>query len=133
MKTSKIKAIQANGTYKSNYGLLYKFEYELEDGTVINANHKTLQSPFNDGDEVEYEIKGTKDGFTWGTVKKPQEQTKDDSYVKGIEVGHAINNAVNMLCAGLTFDDVPGETSTGNKIYLYAKHIMVIAEKLKNE
>jgi len=67
----KIVSIQGNGTWDSPYGLLYSFEYEFERGAVLSANHKTSSSPFNVGDVVEYEIKGTKNGRSWGKVNKP--------------------------------------------------------------
>ena len=41
MKISKVKSVQPNGTWDSQYGTLYKFEYVMEDGAVVNANHKT--------------------------------------------------------------------------------------------
>lgn len=132
MKT-KVKSVQANGTYQNKFGLLYKFDYEFEDGKSLSANHKTQEGNFKPGDEVEYEIKGSNDYGSWGSVSKPKEEfKKNDDYVKGIEVGHAINNAVNMICAGVEFEDVT-TTKTGQKIYEYAKHIMQISEKLKNE
>jgi len=85
MKTSKVKSVQPNGTYDSQYGvddgngnkIMYKFEYEMEDGTVMTAGHKTVQSPFNIGDTVEYEILNT--NFNSGSVKKPQEQFNSNS------------------------------------------------------
>ena len=71
MKISKIKAIQGNGTFESKFGLMYKFEYVMEDGTLVNANHKTEQSPFKVGDTVEYEI--TNAEYNNGKVSKPQD------------------------------------------------------------
>ena len=74
MKQSKVKAVQPNGTWESQHGLFYKYEYTMEDGTVINAQHKS-QTPFNTGELVEYEVKGTNDYGSWGKVGKPQEQS----------------------------------------------------------
>lgn len=76
----KIVSIQGNGTWESPYGLLYSFEYEFERGAVLSANHKTSSSPFNVGDVVEYEIKGTKNGRSWGKVNKPQPEGSNASY-----------------------------------------------------
>lgn len=73
MKTSKVKNVTGNGTYDSQYGLLYKFEYTFEDGQVLNANHKTSDGAFKIGEDVEYEIKGTNDYGSWGKVSKPTE------------------------------------------------------------
>ena len=129
-KTSKIKAIRGDGHWDSPHGTLYKFEYEFEDGQLINAKHKKSESPFNVGDTVEYEITDTK--WNNGKVRRIQEQKKSFD-TKGIEVGHAINNAVNMLCAGVEFDNVDNNLPTGQKIVQYARNIMQIAEKLKSE
>lgn len=74
MKASKVKSVQANGTYNSKFGLLYKFDYEMEDGTAFTANHKTETGNFNIGDQVEYEIKGSNDYGSWGSIKKPEVQ-----------------------------------------------------------
>lgn len=79
MKTSTIKTVTANGTFESKHGLLYKFEYEMVDGTTLSANHKSKDNAFNIGDEVEYEVKGTNDYGSWGTVKKPESDSKASS------------------------------------------------------
>jgi hypothetical protein len=134
-KISKVKSVQGSGTYDSKFGLLYKFEYQMEDNTVLTANHKTENS-FKVGDEVEYEVKGSNDYGSYGSVGKPKEQhqpqkSKDD-YVKGIEVGHAVNNAVNLICAGVELD-VKDVNSNEEKIYKYAKTIMAISNRLKKE
>ena len=65
-----ISAIQGAGTYESPHGLLYSFDYEFDDNTSIRANHKTQQSPFNVGDEVNVTVKGTKEDFSWGQVQR---------------------------------------------------------------
>lgn len=63
--TSKIKSVQQNGTYNStkDNSLIYKHEYQFEDGVVLSAGHKTVQ-PFKAGEEVEYEIR--RDDPTYG-------------------------------------------------------------------
>jgi hypothetical protein len=72
MKTSKIKSVQANGTFEGNYGTMYKFEYQMEDGTILVANHKTPEGAFKVGEEVEYEITRTNEYGNQGKVKRPQ-------------------------------------------------------------
>jgi len=75
---STVKSIQGNGTFTSPHGAplgdgttgFFKFEYQMEDGAIVNANHKTAQSPFKVGDQVEYEI--TNHDHNNGKVKKPQ-------------------------------------------------------------
>lgn len=86
MSLSAVKSVQANGSFPNDYGavqdnpdlphhgqkLLYKFEYEMEDGTIMTANHKTSISPFPEGSEVEYEIVKTHpEHGKSGKVKKP--------------------------------------------------------------
>ena len=66
---SKVKSVQGSGTYENDYGTFYKFEYEMEDGTSLSANHKG-QTPFPVGAEVEYEIRGTNEYGSYGAVKK---------------------------------------------------------------
>ncbi len=59
MAQSKVKHVKGNGDWPNKFGeTMYSFEYELEDGVIGLANHKTLQPKFNPGDSVEY-IKGT--------------------------------------------------------------------------
>jgi len=71
---TKVKSVQANGTYDSDYGTLYKFEYEMEDGTILTANHKAEGGNFKTGEEVEYEVKGESSYGKYGKVSKPQDQ-----------------------------------------------------------
>ena len=141
---SKVKSVQANGTFESQYGAdigngkkgFFKFDYEFEDGTSLAANHKTKETPFPVGTEVEYTIKGSNDYGAYGKVSKaqtPQDKQNRDEYVKGIEAGHAINNAVNLICAGAELDVKNVSGTAEEKIYLYAKKIHSIADRLKKE
>lgn len=65
MGQSKIKTIQANGTWESRNGLMYKFEVELEDGTSGEVSAKT-EDRWKVGDEVQYEVTPSK----WGNRMK---------------------------------------------------------------
>ena len=57
---SKVKSVHPkNETYQSPNGLLYKFNYEMEDGAKLSANHNTEQCTSKAVDEVEYDITGT--------------------------------------------------------------------------
>ena len=85
----KIKSIQGAGDFDSKFGKLYKFKYEMESGESLTANHKTNESPFKVGDEVNYEITGGNDYGNWGKVSKPEDQytapaggNRDDLIVK---------------------------------------------------
>jgi len=68
-----ISAIQGAGTYENKHGLLYSFDYDFDDNTSIRANHKSQESPFKVGDQVNVIVKGTKEDFTWGSVQRKME------------------------------------------------------------
>lgn len=70
---SKVKSAQANGTWDSQYGLMYKYEYVMQDGTVITANHKENKH-YEVGTEVEYEIKRTNSHGNSGSVGLPKDE-----------------------------------------------------------
>ena len=109
METKKITNIQGNGTFENAHGTLYKFVYDFDDKTNISANHKSQLSPHNLGDEVEVEVRGSKDGFTWGAVRKPQNTSYNasasakpnkgfnDDTTKHIVASWAIKTAVQIL------------------------------------
>ena len=67
----KVASIQGAGTYEGQHGTLFSFDYAFEDESTLRANHKTPQSPFKPGDDVDVLVRGSKDGFSWGTVKRP--------------------------------------------------------------
>ena len=133
MKTSKVKAVTGNGTWESNYGLLYKFEYVMEDGQIVNANHKTQDGNFKVGEEVEYEITNTQ--YNNGKVKKPEQSFNGGGYqgnsndnLKGIKIGHALTNAVSLYAA-LGGEGKPRQEA----IKQYAIEIYQLSEELNNE
>ena len=71
-QTKKVTSIQGAGTYEGKHGILYSFDYSFDDETTIRANHKTTAPPFSVGDEVDVIIRGSRDGFSWGQVKRPE-------------------------------------------------------------
>ena len=101
---AKITQISANGHYDHpTHGRLFKQQYVFEDGEEVNANHKSEASPFQVGDAVEYEIKGSNSYGNWGSVRKPDAEGRfsggggreDRSVV--IERSWAMGQAVSML------------------------------------
>ena len=57
LKTSKVKSVQANGTWEGKFGLMYKFEVEMENGNAGEYSSKTKdQEKFVVGEEVQYEF-----------------------------------------------------------------------------
>ena len=61
LKTSKVKNVQANGTWEGKFGLMYKFEVEMEDGNIGEYSSKSKdQDKFVVGKEMDYEYDGGK-------------------------------------------------------------------------
>jgi hypothetical protein len=134
----KVRQIQGAGTYESPHGLLYKFDYTFEDETSISANHKTQQPPFKAGDEVEVVVRGSKDGFSWGQVRKPENtgyntnstsqtsgsyQDKQDIILNEWAIGRAMEWEMNQ--------SPPDRVSLRNAIAL-AKQLKTYAKDLDN-
>lgn len=83
MKT-KVKTVTAAGSFNSQqYGEMFKFKYEFEDGVTMVANHKTNTSPYPAGTEVEYEVKKENEYGKQGTVGKPKDQQQGGGGFKG--------------------------------------------------
>ena len=130
MKTSKIKTIAECKPWTGEKGTVYYHNLAMENGDKINIGKKKELSV---GEELHYEIIGDigQHEYTKAKSVNPQFQKKNDDYVKGIEVGHAINNAVNMVCAGV--DLLPGEEfkTEAHKIYKFAEKVLQISDELK--
>jgi len=126
----KVASIQGAGTYDSKNGLLYKFDYSFEDGSSINANHKTQQAPFKAGDEVVVEERGRKDDFVWGAVRRRQEgfwtgtpekvPYNKSEEIKRIEASWAVNTAVVGL----------GTLKDLDNIESYARELLLMRDRL---
>ena len=62
MKTDKVKSVQANGTWDSKYGLMYKYEVSMENGDTGEYSSTKYSSvtedgfPFPEGKEVSYDF-----------------------------------------------------------------------------
>ena len=55
-KKSKVKSVQANGTWEGNFGMMYKFEVEFENEDSGEYSSKSKdQTKFVEGQEMEYE------------------------------------------------------------------------------
>ena len=68
---SVVAKVTANGVDKGAHGLYYKYEYEMHDGTVLSARHKSEYNKLPEGTEVEYVIRGSNDYGQYGGVSKP--------------------------------------------------------------
>lgn len=127
-QTKKVTSIQGAGTYEGQHGTLYAFDYSFDDETTIRANHKTTAPPFSVGDEVDVMVRGSKDGFSWGTVKRPENlafaskvtsvgkfQDRQDIILNEWSIGRALEWEMNK--------SHPHETSI--------KEAIVLAQQLK--
>tara|TARA_R100000458_G_C8191257_1_gene184899 strand:+ start:356 stop:760 length:405 start_codon:yes stop_codon:yes gene_type:complete len=57
MKNSKVVRVTANGTWEGNYGLMYKFEIEMENGDCGEYSSKSQdQTKFVEGQQTDYEF-----------------------------------------------------------------------------
>lgn len=94
-RVSIVKNVTGNGTWESNHGLLYSFIYEMEDGAIFKANHKT-QNPLELGQEAEY------------TITKQNAQYGDQGKIKKYNpqyAGKSFNNPPTPQKAEITEDD----------------------------
>jgi len=85
-KVSKVKSVQGIGTYTPDNGsLLYKFEYEFEDGMVLSALHKTQEPRFKAGDDAQYTVNGSNPKGSWGKVEKVGYEAKNTNATNGFD------------------------------------------------
>lgn len=133
MKTSKVKSVTGSGMYKD----FHSFEYTMEDGTILKANHKENAPRFPVGSVVDYEITFSNEYGNIGKLHKPQEgspsygggASRSNDNKNGIKIGHAVTNAVSLVCAngrGEYFD-------IKEAVKAYAKMIYQISEELNEE
>ena len=121
IKTSKIKNVQSVGTWESKHDqtLMYKYEYDFEDGGYVQASHKT-PIPYKAGDEVEYQI--THPDKHYGKVNKPKPQfngfkKQQQNSVSSFALSYAKDWCLGIHNAGTTQtpDDVIAVAEVFNK------------------
>lgn len=141
IKTSKVISIQEIKEWASPNGIIYYCSVQLENKDKINIGKK---KPLRLGWEVTYEIleHGQQEYQKAKTpikvdqnIEKPYNNSspKEIDYNKGVKIGHAITNSVNMICAGVEFDDWQNTPTTKDKIKHYSRIILSISEDLNNE
>ena len=73
IKKSKVTNVQSNGTWEGKFGLMYKFEVEMENGDTGEYSSKSKdQDKFVTGQEVEYEFVGGQFPKVKPVYQKPQ-------------------------------------------------------------
>lgn len=122
MKTSKVKNVQGAGTWESQHGLMFKFDYEFEDGTVMQAMHKS-ENHFNIGDEVEYEVKRENEFGKSGKVSKPQQNNFQGGGFKG-KTGSNASFALSYAKDVAGFNIAQGGTFTSKQIIQVADEFL---------
>ena len=119
MKTSKIKNVQGKGSWQADHGLMYSFEYTLENGEVGLAYHKTVEAKYKEGDSVNYEVSKDKQGnnkFSFLTVDKPFNNYSNKKPSQG---SFALSYAKDLLIADkISYDQL---IPTANKFNNWLK------------
>ncbi len=100
MKNGKVKNVQANGTWEGQYGLMYKFEVEFENGDSGQYLSKSQnQTKFVIGQETSYEYTGGKypkvkpvSNFQQNSTS-PKNEKREEYIIKQ----NALTNACNIV------------------------------------
>jgi hypothetical protein len=109
IKKSKVKSVQSNGTWEGQYGIMYKFEVEFEDGSIGEYSSKTQdQTKFVEGEEMEYEFINGKFPKVKPVYQKPDfvsngvsgSYKKDDTVQKMIVKQSSLKSAVDYCSGG---------------------------------
>ena len=139
IKTSKIAEVHKMTPWDGPNGTIIYHWLLMENGDMIDIGKK---KECKVGWDITYQITDTQHKYNKAKAEQPQEGTpaataiqenikrKDDN-LKGIKIGHAITNAVNLL-VGSKFDYSDTSKAEG-VIKAYAKMILKISEELENE
>lgn len=137
MGQSKIKSIQANGTFDGQNGLRYKWEVALDDGSVGEVV-TISEGRWSAGDEVVYEKQETQ----WGVklkLQKPgmsggygggQKRASDPNLQKRIDASWSIGQAIAMLGCVNDYDAESVGQYLGNVRSLSAELLKIRNEKV---
>ena len=129
LKTSKVKSVQANGTWESKAtgDTYYKFEVEMEDGNIGEYSSKSKdQIKFVVGQETEYEYHGgkfpNKGNFTGGFKGNDDRQVSiirqsslkaSIEYLRGAEASlEEVFDTAEKMIAWVNKKEVPTNNNT---------------------
>ena len=100
MKTDKVKRVTSNGTWEGNFGLMYKFEIEFENGDVGEYSSKSKdQNKFVEGQEANYEYTGGKFPKVKPYYAPPQRNGQSFNYKKDDSVQDLIVRQSSLKAA----------------------------------
>ena len=109
IKKSKVKSVQANGTWEGKFGMMYKFEVEFENEDSGEYSSKTQdQTKFVIGQEMEYEFIDGHFPKVKPVYQKPDfvnngvsgSYKKDDNVQKMIVKQSSLKSAVDYCSGG---------------------------------
>ena len=103
-KNSKVTRVTGNGTWEGKFGLMYKFEIEMENGDIGENLSKTSECRFKEGQVTDYE-------FTegdWPKIKPVnnfQPKANNSDVQDNIRFAQGLNIANLQFCHGKISDD----------------------------
>ena len=115
IKTSKVKSVQANGTWEGKFGLMYKTEVSFDNGDCGEYSSKSReQNKFVEGVETEYEFIGGDFPKVKPVYNKPDfvssssngTYKKDDTVQKLIVRQSSLKAAVDYCSSNSSTSDV---------------------------
>ena len=96
IKKSKVIRVTSNGTWEGKFGLMYKFEIEMENGDIGENLSKSSECKFKEGQETEYDFTSGE----WPKIKPVNNfvpQSNNSTYSnKKDDVQHYIINQSSM-------------------------------------
>ena len=122
-KKSRVVRVAGNGTWEGQYGLMYKFEVEMENGDIGENLSKTSECKFQEGQETDYEFvdgqfpkiksvstfqQNSGGGFSGGKSDKVQEYIIKQSSLKcavDVCVANGLFNDDDILARAEKFKD----------------------------
>jgi hypothetical protein len=132
MPVSKILNIQGSGTWQGTHGLMYQFDYNFEDGTAIQASHKTQNSPFQVGQEALYEVKRETQYGKSGSVKKPESAQYQGGQTNGYKKSSGVYTGAKDRSLALSYakDIIVADIAAGRTPNI--QDVLFMADKFLN-
>lgn len=131
-KRSKVKRVTGSGTWESQYGTMYRFEVEFENGDCGDYNSKSKdQQNFIIGQDVSYELTSKEyQGKTFYTIKPAKPSAPPSVGGKDPETSKKITRMSVLKCAT---DLVVHEKIRFDTIFEWAKMMEAYIETGENQ